>query len=128
MERVEVLPGHHIPPQRDDDRESEYTVVSGTGTVRLDTHTKSVATGDSVGVRAGVRVIITNTGDEPFVIMAVVRSLSTPNVPATSGLLQTASHRTTLPHEVAAVTKAAGPAPKPPKEEEPDIFDLLFPE
>ena len=76
VNRLQLHPKHHTPPTRDDAHQSQYTVISGKGTVRLDTHTKPVKPGDSFGVRAGVRTIITNTGDEPFVIMAVTQDVN----------------------------------------------------
>ena len=76
VERLQILAGHHTPPEKRPDRQMQITAIAGKGTVRLDTHTKQAAPGDSFGVRPGVRIIITNTGDEPFVLIAVVQDLN----------------------------------------------------
>ncbi len=71
LERLEILPGHHTPPLRDARHRLELTVIAGSGSMRLDSHTRTLSVGESVSVRPAVRTVMTNTGDAPLVIVSI---------------------------------------------------------
>lgn len=71
LERLEILPAHRTPPLRDARHRMELTVIAGFGSMRLDSHTRSLDVGESISVRSDVRTVITNTGDNPLVLICI---------------------------------------------------------
>lgn len=63
--------GMHAHTEHDLPLEEIYTVLDGTGRMRVDEETFDIATGDSVLARAGTSHDLRNTGDGPLRVLVI---------------------------------------------------------